>query len=1092
MCKIPLSALLLALTAAVPVLAEDQPISLAGQWRFSPDPTDDGIKAAWFRKKLPGQIKLPGSMAENGLGDAVTAETKWTGTVVSRMWHDEDRFAKYRDPKDTKILFWLQPAKHCIGPAWYQRDVEVPDSWRGKHVVLRLERCHWQTRAWIDARFVGTQNSLSVPHEVDLGPLEPGKHTLTLRVDNTVHIDVGVNAHSVSDNTQTNWNGIVGKMELVPRDPIWIDDVQVYPNIERNVASVHIKVRNETGKPAQGTMTLSARSWNTPDSHVAPDLKLPFRIDAGEATVEKEYPLGKDAKRWSEFSPALYRLTATAETRSGTATYRDTKDVTFGLRHFSTDGTQFTLNGRKTFLRGTLECCIFPLTGYPPTDVDSWLRILRIAKAHGLNHLRFHSWCPPEAAFDAADRMGFIYHIECPAWARVGDGKDIDRFIYAEGDRILQAYGNHPSFCMLAYGNEPGGPRHKQYLAKLVDYWKSKDPRRLYTGAAGWPIIPENQYHVTPKPRVHSWGGGLKCRYNAEPLQTRTDYRDFIAQYTVPVVSHEIGQWCVFPNLQETAKYTGVLKARNFEIFRDLLERNHMLDQAKDFLRASGKLQTICYKEEIEAALRTPGFGGFQLLDLHDFPGQGTALVGVIDPFWDSKGYVTPEEYRRFCGPTVPLLRMDKCVWTTDETFVADAEIAHFGPDAIKGANPVWRVTDAKGAQIAAGKLPQRDIPIGNGTPLGPIRLPLAEVKAPAKLSIEVSLEGTPHANAWDLWIYPPRVETAAPQGVLIADSLDDKTVAVLEQGGKVLLLPAPGSVAGDRRGKVPPGFSPIFWNTFWTRNQPPHTLGILCDPNAPALARFPSDDHSNWQWWDLIHDSQIMILDALPKELRPTVQVIDDWNTCRRLGLIFEARLGPGKLLVCGSDLQRNLAARPVARQMRNSLLTYMASDAFAPNVAVTRQALSQLFEKPTAVRRLGATAEASSQEPGYEATNVLDGNEQSIWHTAWTPAVRKCPHWLTVDLKKPVKIQGISVLPRQDMTNGRIGDYAVYLSTDGNTWAQPITTARFASGPKRQEVRFKAPQTCRYVKLEALSAIEPSHPWASVAEFDVILVTK
>ena len=110
----------------------------------------------------------------------------------------------------------------------------------------------------------------------------------------------------------------------------------------------------------------------------------------------------------------------------------------------------------------------------------------------------------------------------------------------------------------------------------------------------------------------------------------------------MPAVVHEMGQWCVYPNFDEVRKYTGPLKPKNFDIFHDSLAEHGMLDQWRDFLRASGKLQALCYKEEIEAALRTPGIGGFELLDLHDFPGQGTALVGVLDPFWESKGYITP------------------------------------------------------------------------------------------------------------------------------------------------------------------------------------------------------------------------------------------------------------------------------------------------------------------------------------------------------------------------------------------------------------------------------------------------------------------
>lgn len=154
------------------------------------------------------------------------------------------------------------------------------------------------------------------------------------------------------------------------------------------------------------------------------------------------------------------------------------------------------------------------------------------------------------------------------------------------------------------------------------------------------------------------WGFTIKS--NAQPPETTTDYREYLSRYQAPIVSHEIGQWCVYPNFDEIDKYTGSLKLKNFEIFRDFLEQAGMSDQAKPFLMASGKLQVMCCNEDIESALRTPSFGGFQLLDMRDFPGQGTALAGMLDPFWDSKPYRTPAEFRRFCGPIVPLARMSK------------------------------------------------------------------------------------------------------------------------------------------------------------------------------------------------------------------------------------------------------------------------------------------------------------------------------------------------------------------------------------------------------------------------------------------------
>jgi len=625
-------------------------------------------------------------------------------------------------------------------------------------------------------------------------------------------------------------------------------------------------------------------------------------------------------KLWDEFSPNLLTLSVTIESDDGIT---DTREFRTGMREFKADGTQFAINGRKTFIRGTLDCCIYPKTGHPPTDVAEWKRIIGVAKAHGLNLIRFHLWCPPEAAFVAADELGFYFHVEASSWANqsttIGDGKPVDKWIYEETDRILKYYGNHPSFILMPYGNEPGGKNHKAYLAKWVDHYKALDSRRLWTSGAGWPELPENQWHNVPGPRIQSWGGGLKSRINAKPPETTTDYRDYISKRNVPVVSHEIGQWCVYPNFDEIKKYTGYLKPKNFEIFRDRLAEHGMLDQARDFLLASGKLQTLCYKEDIESALRTPGMGGFELLDLHDFPGQGTALVGVLDPFWEEKGYVTPKEYSRFCNSTVPLARLAKRVFTTDETLEATLEVARYNP-TMKDAEITWKLVGDDGRVAASGK--------------GNVSIDLKAVPAPARYKLVASFVG--FENDWDVWVYPPTVDTQPTAGVKIVEEL------TADATGKILLLVPPSRVKNAAKDKVVMGFSSIFWNTAWTHRQPPTTLGILCDPKHPALADFPTDFHSNWQWWYLITQAAPMILDDLPQTFRPTVQVIDDWFTARKLGLVFEANIGKAKVVVCSIALDDS---NPVARQFRASLLRYMTGEKFTPTPTLEPSAVEKLF---------------------------------------------------------------------------------------------------------------------------------------------------
>jgi len=564
--------------------------------------------------------------------------------------------------------------------------------------------------------------------------------------------------------------------------------------------------------------------------------------------------------------------------------------------------------------------------------------------------MRFHSWCPPEAAFEAADQTGFYLQVECSSWANqsttLGDGLPFDKYLYEESERMVEAYGNHPSFCMMAYGNEPRGKNQAAFLTDFVTYWKGKDNRRIYTSAAGWPNLPVNDYLSDPNPRIQHWGAGTGSIINALPPSTVFDWSDYIRQFNQPVISHEIGQWCVYPDFREISRYTGVVRAKNFEIFRETLQNHGMAQLADSFLLASGKLQALCYKADIEAALRTPGFGGFQLLDLHDFPGQGTALVGVLNSFWEEKGYITPEEYCRFCNSTVPLARLKKRTFTNNERFEAAIEIAHFGETPLAACTPEWRVSDAGGQVVREGSLARIDIPVGNAIPLGTVSFPLASFAKAQKLVLEVTI--AEFSNSWDFWVYPGNCRTVAgTDKIRVVQVPDQSTFQFLKDGGTVLLTLRKGTLSPEMGGDVSVGFSSIFWNTAWTRRQSPHTLGILCNPRHPALEEFPTEYHSNWQWWDAMSHAGAIDMSSLPSGMVPIVRVIDDWFTNRPLALLFEAKVGAGRILVSGIDLQTGLSYRPEARQLLFSLKKYMAGADFNPVTEIDAGLIERLIKK-------------------------------------------------------------------------------------------------------------------------------------------------
>jgi hypothetical protein len=531
---------------------------------------------------------------------------------------------------------------------------------------------------------------------------------------------------------------------------------------------------------------------------------------------------------------------------------------------------------------------------------------------------------------------------EGPSWPNhgpsIGRGQPIDQFLYDETNRMAKYYGNYASFTMLSAGNEPAG-NQIPYLNAFVDYWKKKDSRRVYTGMAvggSWPVIPGAEFQVR--------GGVRGLTWDRMP-ETVSDFRSGIEKFTVPFVAHEMGQWCVFPDFNEIKKYTGVYKARNFELFQADLNDRGMGSQWKDFHLASGALQILCYKNEIEKALRTPGYGGFELLGLEDFPGQGTALVGAVNVFWEDKAYTSAKQFSRFCNSTVPLARIKKFVYGASETFEAGIDLFHSGAAPLSNAVVKWEIRDTKGALTASGRFEPKTIENGNGIPVGTVSLPLSTIVKPTKLNLEVSVENTQFINDWDFWVYPEET-TPASTGIYYTTTLDDKAKSVLDNGGKVFLNAAGKVVKGK---EVVMHFLPVFWNTSWFKMRPPHVTGMLIEDKSPAFAGFPTASYSDLQWWDIANRAQVMIMEDFPAGFKPLVQPIDTWFLNRRLGLVYEAKVGKGKIIVSSADLRADIENRPASRQLYNSLVNYMASSHFNPKGEVNINVINDVFLSPS-----------------------------------------------------------------------------------------------------------------------------------------------
>lgn len=896
-------------------------IDLSGKWTFRLDPSNEGLKKKWYTIDFQEQVLLPGTTDTNKKG-------------IKNEKYDETTF--------------LSREYSYVGKAWYAKKVSIPKGWQGQYVELTLERSK-PSKIWVDGQYVGESDNVSTKQVYNLTDyLSPGNHTITIMVDNgeSVPHQIMGNSHAYTESTQTNWNGIIGNIVLNVKPQIHIRDIQIYPYPEDQIAKIKLILHNPNKDLNKVSIAIDAQSFNTTKEH---RLKANKNITIDGDTLLLNLPLGSDFLRWSEYEPNLYRLTATIKGEN----VKDSQTITFGIRDFKTKGTQFSINGLTTFLRGKHDACVFPLTGHVAMDVETWRRYFQIAKSYGINHYRFHSWCPPKACFDAADIEGIYLQPELPIWGWLDrKEQDLISFLTKEGIDIQNEYGNHASFVMFALGNELSGDQ--DLMAEMVSIFRNIDNRHLYAsgsnnflGYSGY--AQGDDYFTTCRVSNENIianhargsfsfadakdGGAINSTYP----NSQMNFENAVKQCSIPIIGFETGQFQIYPNYKEIEKYTGVLKPRNFEVFKKRLEKAGMLEQADDFFEASGKWSVELYRADIEMNLRTKGFGGFQLLDLQDYPGQGSAYVGILDAFMDSKGLITPEDWRKFCNQVVPLFTTEKFTYNNTEKLVGKIEIANYSQFPLKQQILEWNLNDLDGNNLDKGFV-HFTVEQGSLTTIAEIQPQIATVAKTQKLNLSLSIKGTPYSNNYPLWIYNPTIKLDIPEGITVTNTLNPSDIENLKNGAKILWFPKSEDVKDITVGGL---FQTDYWNyrMFKTisesNKQPvsPGTLGILTDPLHKIFSYFPTEEHTNWQWFPIIKQSRPMILDRLPQGYKPIVQVIDNIERNHKLGLIFELGIEKGKLLICMSDLEA-VKDKPEAKQLYYSILQYMNSDEFKPEI--------------------------------------------------------------------------------------------------------------------------------------------------------------
>lgn len=915
------TSLLLLLLSSASLSAQEYK-SLAGDWKFKLDDQDRGVHEKWYKTTLDQQIALPGTTDEAGYG------TKTSGSDFGIL----TRAYKY------------------YGPAWYQQEIEIPEDWRNKRIFLELERVMWESKVYLDDKGFSTLDALNSPHLHDLGYIRPGKHQLTIRVNNDLIHNIGDKGHAYTEYTQSIWNGIVGNIQLVAKDPVRFSSPRLETYVSESILLIQDSVINETSKPKLINLlvTLQERGKN----EIVQSQTYTFKVPVGKYPIDLKLPVAKEIKLWDDMNPNLYDISLSLQDSKDPLKKYDQVKQEIGFREISTEKSKILINGEPVFLRGNLDCVHFPITGYPSCKVEDWERIFRIYKSYGLNHARFHSWCPPKAAFIAADRIGIYLQPEAiwidwwmtntpddrPEMQTKGKpeglGKNIsaDTFTQAELRRMVKEYGNHASFAMMCIGNELGNSDF-DVMQTWIEPYRKEDKRRIYAVSTARKIMPVDQFMAT-----HYLPGIGSTRGLKGGASTDWDFEDIYEKSEIPLIAHEIGQWPVYPRWSEIKKYTGTLKARNMEEFRMQAKKNNIDTQNEDFVKASGALNQIMYKYEIESFLRTSSCAGIQLLSLQDYQGQGEALIGWLDAFYDSKGITSPEKFRMHHDTTVTLLRIPKFVWENDEVLTARMQLAHYGNSDISDEID-WSINYPNGIIYASGNLPSRKYKRGSSAIIDSIRVPLNQIREATELTVSLSLKKHSIVNKWNVWVYPSSQQNVEGE-VLIRERLDDSTLKDLYNGAKVLL---DASSLGNEETMDLLSFYPLYWSLTFFPGQGKNTIGLLVKDRHSALKYFPTDFHSDWQWQQLYKNARGFYLNDYPADYQAIAQPIDDFHRNNKLGAIFEVCVGKGKLLVSGFPLSDN--TNPVVRQLKYSLLEYMNSKDFKPQFEPTADHLKKIF---------------------------------------------------------------------------------------------------------------------------------------------------
>jgi len=881
------------------------------------------------------RMMLPGTLDENHIGYEDKGSKSWHPDEVlgnadnsfDSQTNISSRFTrKYTYEGEAQITRWIS----------YNPPIE-------KRIFIEVERARC-LMLFINDKKVPyfTEQTISTPHIFEVTKLLNGNNKITFISDNSYpqlpHDEI-VYSSAATDETQTNWNGILGYIRLREESSVFISAIRVYPI--HGTLKVEIEVSAEV--PYIGEITIES------DGLLKSKTKKVSLLAGLSRVVFENVSLADDVLYWDEYEGKLYELTAIM-------TEGEKKKVTFGVRDFGDNGKgKLAINNRTIFLRSETNCAEFPETGYSPMEVEDWITILNVYKSYGVNCVRFHSHCPPDAAFTAADQIGMLMQPELSHWNPKTAFVSDESFEYykAELKEVILMLANHPSFVMLTLGNELatndlGHERMKELLrlAHLLDSTRMyANGSNVHYGEIG--CDKESDFYTSVTYFKDDLRGTSAAMDKENPViegfinnqypNGKTNYdnsmKNLRKEYEKPVFSFEVGQFEILPDFGELEKFKGISDPANIRLIEDKVKSLGVpFDIWKQYVEATGELACIAYREEIEAVMRTKDMSGISLLGLQDFPGQGTALVGMLNSHLQQKPYpfAKPERFHKFYSDQHIMVLLPKYTFENGELFVADVVVANYGKNDLHGPTEY----ELRGNNYnMTGSLNEKHCPMGELTTVGKIEIVIDTLEKSSRLDLILSLDGV--SNIYPIWVYP-KIIPYCPTSVYETQLFDEKTKCVLEMGGIVYLSPA------STKENLPKSIQAQFTTDFWsvgTFTAQEGGMGQFINASHPIFLDFPTETHSNWQWWPMSVQRAII----LPQRFESIITEMDSYAYMRPMTKLLECCCGNGKLVLSSMGLQE-LQNYPEARALLSSIYSYMDSKKFNPKQHIACEVIESL----------------------------------------------------------------------------------------------------------------------------------------------------